>query len=147
MNRIIKFRAWGPKSKYMISPEVIEKWQIEELMDGTYIPMQFTGLTDRNGIEIYEHDLVRIGNMIWEIRYYVRNGQWVPCTTEFITTDNHLSSAGSPMRNFNWLDCGEAVNLRDFNKPMGKTVKVEVIGNIYENPDLLKEDSVEAKKR
>lgn len=88
----------------------------------------FTGLTDRNGKEIYEGDVVKI-------------------------TDHKFPEVNEPVyRKVVYIDfpplCG--FGLADFststyNEPLGRIMKdidddwqVEVIGNIYENPELLK---------
>ena len=75
----------------------------------SYILMQFTGLTDKNGKEIYEGDIVR--------------------TTGW--------PDGDPVY---WVDgrfcVGQPSNLADF---LGSIAEgCEIIGNIYENPELLK---------
>ena len=69
--------------------------------------MQFTGLHDKNGKEIYEGDVVIFG------------GSKIPKVMEFV-------------RGGFWLDgiYGGA-----------EAYRMEVIGNIYENPELLKKQS------
>jgi len=103
--RLIKFRAWDEENKKMIGPfkvgsELSEAWPPE---------MQFTGLHDKNGREIYGGDIVRWNE--WESECVSMN--WYSCQDESI---------------FGWI-AG--------NKPLDS--KCEVIGNIYENPELLED--------
>ena len=114
MTREIKFRAWDKQSKQMSEPFGL--FDIPDgfiNIDGNYCYeadaeiMQYTGLKDVNGKEVYEGDIVnwsrKTGKVVW-----------------------HKRIAGFVMENTN-LDL-ERIDIE---------FESEVIGNIYENPNLL----------
>jgi uncharacterized phage protein (TIGR01671 family) len=102
--RIIKFRAWF-KDKKRLSSSFSLGLMTDKLRDYILNDMvtllQFTGLKDRNGKEIYEGDLTKEGEVKWDY------GGW------YIRDEPIVEYAGT------------------------KGGSVEVIGNIYENPELL----------
>jgi uncharacterized phage protein (TIGR01671 family) len=145
--REIKFRAWDKTGQIMFVPigysyidgyltciseakrtmqndvtEHLDETWYEDYREPRYsdgkseiILMQFTGLKDKNGKEIYEGDIVNYGN-------YTDNDK--PCNEEIIF--ENCSFVGREIRKFGDKN---AVSM------IGKDC--EVIGNIYENPDLL----------
>lgn len=123
--REIKFRAWNKKLKKMfkIGQITIEKgsWNYEPEnreyigMSLQYQPslvlMQYTGLQDRNGKEIYEGDIIKISGHT-EFKSIVK---W---------------------ENYCWK-CGEKSL---YNISTIDWANIETIGNIYENKELLEEE-------
>lgn len=119
MNREIKFRAWNEEEKKIMNP--IDLSQAREHFDWLGIKdmplMQYTGLKDKNGVEIYEGDITNFG----VVGYY---------------TDLNWDGGGSLHPGF-FFDGGE-MNYNDgFYNFTGTDECIEIIGNIYENPELL----------
>lgn len=81
MNREIKFRVWDVENKEMLEVQeldfeptfyggriAIRPDQYSDYFDTEdMILMQYTGLHDKNGKEIYEGDIIRIKNSLIEI--------------------------------------------------------------------------------
>ncbi|AGR47216.1 hypothetical protein JIMMER1_83 [Brevibacillus phage Jimmer1] len=135
--REIKFRAWDDVSKVM-SFSNFE--QFDDMMGFRFshfetekpIYMQYTGLKDKNGKEIYEGDIL-------------------DCTCEFLTNFGRTRTGrmGTTIYEVFWRDEGwrERV-IRSDSLVSGKdsdgvavTAKYsKVIGNIYEHPHLLNQE-------
>ncbi len=102
--RTIKFRVWNKVTHTMHYPDWKELSERAELPE--MVLMQFTGLKDKNGKEIYEGDIFLITKEPQEDN-----------TVEFYEGEYQLSPHGFSLSD--WYEQGE------------------VIGNIYENPELL----------
>ena len=119
--REIKFRAWRKTSKTMHFINTIGTIPIlSKETPKKYVVMQFTGLKDKNNKEIYEGDIVDIGiTYCGDVEISAQKGIVTFEECEFFVKGQKE----------------EYFNLQSIiiNKD-GK-----VIGNIYENPELLKE--------
>ncbi|MCE2078538.1 YopX family protein [Streptococcus thermophilus] len=84
--------------------------------------MQSTGLTDKNGKEIFEGDVVTDGQTIGDIKHHQTYGF-------YMIDDKGIE------RRFSDGNC-----IEDFEEDAETVSEIlEIIGNIYENPELLEE--------
>ncbi len=117
--REIKFRVWDKEDKIFVSNgfnmlvRVGESLSVNERFDF----QQFTGLKDKNGVEIYEGDIIK-----YKTCYY---GRLREDNKTVIEWQNDLEHDG-------------------FGEPLAmgyifKGYDYEVIGNVHQNPELMKE--------
>jgi uncharacterized phage protein (TIGR01671 family) len=148
VSREIKFRAWDLKHKKWLDFDYPCDFhmnpltgKIQEDMDNScsdpeccggpspmwrdqegYIVEQFTGLHDKNGKEIYEGDIVRLGlgEVVWDEEEAGFHLRW---------HDRRFRDARASI-----------IQRHDGHEPIFANAKysLEVIGNIHENPELLK---------
>ena len=121
--REIKFRSWcRPTGRYISENDGVDEFEgygnpldqlMEALGDHEYIWEQWTGLKDKNGVEIYENDII-------EYNGYRGVGEKIALERDVVK----------------WVE-----NIAGF-RPAEKrwcALSVEVIGNMHQNPELLEE--------
>ncbi len=137
--RVIKFRAWVKMNKSMrvcgderLYGSVTNQFLLQHYPDSL---MQYIGLKDKNGAEIYEGDIYRI-----EIEHDKGD-------------ERHYAVCVwlQEISCFGWLMVGDMHNYEDngfkalndhgipWNCDEDHCKKIKIIGNIYERPELLKQ--------
>ena len=129
--REYKFRAWLKKEKKMV--EVLSiNFQEKRIsvpangdirrpnfydFDGVVL-MQYTGLKDKNGTEIYESDIL--------------DDSYISCLSKGKVIKHFIATYKNAMF------FGELIGKTPYgDMPLYHLIKTKVIGNIYENPELL----------
>ncbi len=143
--REIKFRAWDKHSKTMyFSYEVGTTGSIDLLDMQSHFDderdwelMQNTGLHDKNGKEIYEGDIVEFNDK-WE---YYRGEYGIKMMFADIEEKKRLIEKynAEPMHRYEVeFEPTEGYNLSKYDLEQGRYT---VIGNIYQNPELLDKEN------
>ena len=141
--REIKFRAWYKYGKKMVDLYKITPLAVADhngTLDGLFLPfdnnmilMQFTGLKDKNGKEIYEGDVVilrcHVSAGYYEDRYDI--------DMDFTGGVVILPSMGACIKNPIWVDNMDDRHGKNQGYKNIRGYRSEVIGNIYENPELI----------
>lgn len=115
--RDLKFRYYSHKSKEMRSWDDLQKLHVHtvfKMMQTECKLMQFTGLKDKNGVEIYDGDVLNKNSHNWVV---------VDCFESGSVKMNRVGGKGA------------SSNPRLTRWQAETSV---VVGNIYENPELLK---------
>lgn len=148
MSRELKFRAWDKKNKCwygegdpnnltfydfhifgectLICPPRTEDLQYLEIT-------QYTNLKDKNGKEIYEGDIVIKDEYIWRddgVPNYNGTVEWIYSQWQVVAHCINNEKRG--------ISDGINQGLNDEGFEEGENSDWEIIGNIYENPELLK---------
>ena len=135
--REIKFRAWGGKNMdYFDLPDLAKHSEGDWWYDNDPV-MQYTGLKDKNGKEIYEGDVVSISKRRVSdgAARMPRPGQYGEVKIGVVRYNNDLAAFRVKTDNYH-IDNGISDSMK-FSQSWVQDL--EVIGNIYENPELLNE--------
>lgn len=143
MNNRIKFRVYCSTTKSFsdqpwLSPDGLElMWchtgseaSFTDIRFDTYRIQQFTGVTDKNGNEIYEGDILLSSRKV---------ARWFGSGTNFVVAWNRYLCNYALIPTYFYSESDESnqiSNNADLTVPKGKYMSV--IGNICENPELLK---------
>jgi uncharacterized phage protein (TIGR01671 family) len=135
--REIKFRFWNkiahrfqPPSKYAVDGEgklVAYDYEMRAYDDPVdfsntcIVAQQYTGLKDKNGVDIYEGDVIEVENHISIEKVIFMNGLF----------GIHLNYKNSVDARRKDSDQADLYPLVEFDY-------IKVIGNIFENPELIK---------
>ena len=138
MNKI-KFRAWDGEKMFNVgvldidTNKAIEYVNWHDSYDGETAHygknekgrlMQYTGLKDKNEKEIYEGDIVRVGDSKWFDKNYYETG-----IVEFKTPAWYFAN----IIPYSIIQSGSKVK----DTPSTHYNTFEIIGNVYENENLL----------
>lgn len=131
MSKVNKFRAWDKIDKNFIYSDwkygIVSFWDtICNDYEKRYEPeMQWTGLTDKNGVEIYEGDIVKTRDIFGDIKQYAGGQYYV----------NHPNANHKYSHQIHCEVCEvlSPVFFLDFFDPY----EIEVVGNSLANPELL----------
>lgn len=150
MSREVKFRIWDKTSNRMLYQDNFERVELDtknkmvslvrsETIESSYVLdyedgieaeiMQYTGFKDVKGKEIYEGDILHVTkvSMCGVDKYNVAE----------YNTDVRWEDGAFVIKGDADVDCYDTW-LASYNNPDSPQIEIEVIGKIYENPELLK---------
>ncbi len=138
--REIRFRAWDAKHRcYDYNPIILNGKaavldSFDQLEETNQVLQQYTGLKDRNGKEIYEGDIVK---QTFHVETRDSNGEWVAFDGHHIGAVS-ITPRGVVMKNpMKWSEETDEITACTMYKGITGR-RAEVIGNIYENHELIR---------
>ena len=124
MKRIIEFRAWEHDRQKMVYGY---QYYIADAEKNNYPLMQLTGLNDKNGKPIFEGDILKSDFL--SCNFAIEWNNEVACYDWYALTETEKQGAS----------LAKAIEEAPAKAKKPFTKIIEVIGNIYENPELLTE--------
>ena len=124
MSREFKFRCWNEYGKcFHGMDELPEKLHLFSNKNQSYVIEQFTGLKDKNGVDIYEGDILALENEAERSGYYTYKVVYVEEKAKFMCKSVCVGEMNDMIIVLNHYDhAGEYA----------------VIGSIHQNPELIK---------
>ncbi len=136
--RTIKFRVWNGNKMHYLDDEYVSEG-IYKSKTKDHKLMQYTGLKDKNGVEIYEYDIVRILYTDW-CSQHLSSEKHKAMTLEEYKKDISVTGLVEFFEDRWVLNFGEDKKYWGTDRRSifeGKYGEKEVIGNIYDNPELI----------
>lgn len=157
-NKTPKFRVWDTKNKrfiaaippceYMLDSEDWDRRDcdrdgdpqyyinniLSKTFDGRLVFQQFTGAVDKNGQEIYDGDIVKV-RRCHVVSIEKSKGVF---TADLIEDGEEIGYVLWPWSQYKWLVSYEHIRYDDYDDFNGIDHRHEIIGNICENPELVK---------
>lgn len=131
--KTIRFKAWDKKSKRFETyfhldsygiPAVFSKLTFQFEPSSDLILCQYSGLKDKNNVEIFENDIVKLDI-------------WNPLYNQFNTHNSQIIFDHGMFMVEKW-----GCSLQDALEREDTKNGVEVIGNIFQNKDLLEDAKI-----